>query len=244
MAPDFCNHRFCKPKVGGSIPSSGTIFNWFSSRSRLAYPRDAFALTRRLLDRSSAVGWHSLSSRSRSLRRRSNEPTLSWCIQSMCRDGRWVKQPRVRRFRNRFATSAFNRDQRRVFPMINRKITTILAAAALVVATSVLAPRAEAHRRGHYGGAIAAGVIGGLLFGALAHAGHRHYHRRHYYYYDRPYYGPRYYYGSYGPRYYYKRRHYRHHHYRGHRHYRAHRHYGHRHYRGHRHYHRHRHHRR
>jgi MFS family permease len=94
--------------------------------------------------------------------------------------------------------------------MIKMRIATLLAAAALAVTTSALAPQAEAHwRRGHYGwygGGVAFGILGAaLVASALAHR-HRH---RHYYYSYGPYYG-------YGYRPYYRHRHYyyghRHHH--------------------------------
>ena len=65
-----------------------------------------------------------------------------------------------------------------------KKTLTAVAAAALVAAATIAPDPAEA-RRGHRGGAIAAGVIGGIAAGAIIAGAGRHYG-----------YGP--YYGGYG----------------------------------------------
>jgi hypothetical protein len=49
-----------------------------------------------------------------------------------------------------------------------RKTLTVLAAAATIATAAVSVPTdAQARWRGHHGGAVAAGVIGGLAAGAL-----------------------------------------------------------------------------
>jgi hypothetical protein len=80
-----------------------------------------------------------------------------------------------------------------------KKTLTAVAAAAIVAAATIAPDPAEA-RRGHRGGAIAAGVIGGIAAGAIIAGAGRHYGYGPYYGgygYGHGYYAPAYY--DYGP---------------------------------------------
>ena len=55
------------------------------------------------------------------------------------------------------------------------KTLATLAIAGVVAAAAIATPKeAEARWRGHHGGAVAAGVVGGLALGAIAAGAYRH----------------------------------------------------------------------
>lgn len=85
---------------------------------------------------------------------------------------------------------------------MNKKTLTAVAAAAIVAAATIAAPTSADARRGHRGGAIVAGVIGGLAAGAII-AGAGGYYGGYGPYYGGYGYGPGYGYGGYyAPAYY------------------------------------------
>lgn len=82
---------------------------------------------------------------------------------------------------------------------VMKKSLAVLLAAGTIAAASVTASSpAEAHYRGNRGGAVAAGIIGGLALGAIATGAYGGYYGGPYYGHRRSYYGPSYgsYYGA------------------------------------------------
>lgn len=89
---------------------------------------------------------------------------------------------------------------------------SIAVALAVLMAGAVLTTKSEPAEARRWGGALAAGLIGGIAIGAILAS--RHHRRHHAYYGHRPYYSYGYrpvYYASYAPRRYH-RHHYHHHH--------------------------------
>lgn len=87
---------------------------------------------------------------------------------------------------------------------VMKKSLAVLLAAGTIAVASVAAP-APAEAR-HRGGAVAAGIIGGLALGAIASGAYGGYYGGPYYGYRRSYYGPDPYYGAYAAPVYYGRR--------------------------------------